>query len=69
MSLKRSNSFTDCSELNIITGEDLKLLVQPSKDFTPRVIFKDLINYIEDTNIKKLLELYGLRRTGKTILM
>ena len=69
MSLKRSNSFTDCSELNIITGEDLKLLVQPSKDFTPRIIFKDLINYIEDTNIKKLLELYGLRRTGKTILM
>lgn len=69
MSLKRSNSFTDCSELNIITGEDLKLLVQPSKDFTPRVIFKDLIHYIEDTNIKKLLELYGLRRTGKTILM
>ena len=69
MSLKRSNSFTDCSELNIITGEDLKLLVQPSKDFTPRIIFKDLIHYIEDTNIKKLLELYGLRRTGKTILM
>lgn len=69
MNLKRSNSFTDCSELNIITGEDLKLLVQPSKDFTPRIIFKDLIHYIEDTNIKKLLELYGLRRTGKTILM
>ena len=52
MNLKRSNSFTKCSELITITGDDLKSLVQPSKDFTPRIIFKDIINYIEDTNIK-----------------
>lgn len=69
MNLKRSNSFTKCSELITITGDDLKSLVQPSKDFIPRIIFKDIIDYIEDTDIKRLLELYGLRRTGKKILM
>ena len=53
-----------------ITGRELKvvLLGRGAHELKKRYIFDDIMNYLNDDN-HKVMCLYGLRRTGKTILM
>lgn len=53
-----------------ITGRELKefLLGRGAHELKKRYIFNDIMNYLNDDN-HKVMCLYGLRRTGKTILM
>ena len=53
-----------------ITGRELKnyILGRGAHELKKRYIFSDIMNYLNDDN-HKVMCLYGLRRTGKTILM
>ena len=50
-------------------GEQLKEQISIAKDYRKRFCFKDIYEFINDKNTNKVLILYGLRRTGKTILI
>lgn len=67
--MNKSNNFGNLDELFIVTGNELDDYVKEYTKLTPRDLLEDIINYLEDKNNPKLLELYGLRRTGKTVLM
>lgn len=53
---------------NVLVGNQLTELVN-SVSYKKRFIFKDLMLYLQEPTNRKVCCLYGLRRTGKTILM
>lgn len=56
--------------MDIYQGEELKSFVQSTlnSEFKERFILKDLHNYMTSSNDRKACCLYGLRRTGKTVM-
>ena len=56
--------------MDIYQGTDLKKFVEDAlnNDFKERFILKDLHAYMTSSNDRKVCCLYGLRRTGKTIM-
>lgn len=56
--------------MEIYQGNNLKKLVEGASinDFKERFILKDLHRYMTSANDRKVCCLYGLRRTGKTIM-
>jgi len=67
--MKISNSFGRLDDLFVLSGKDLIGYVTDYDKLIPRTILEDIVSYLEDLNQPKLLELYGLRRTGKTVLI
>ena len=67
--MKISNSFGNLDELFTITGNDLIKYVSYYDILAPRMLLNDIITYLEDLNQPKILELYGLIRTSKTVLI
>lgn len=57
--------------MDIYCGNDLKDFVHNSLDdaFKERFLLKNLHDYMTSKNDRKVFCLYGLRRTGKTIMM
>ena len=53
----------------VIYGERLQKLVDPTRNFNKRECYSILNEYIYSDNNNKVLVLYGLRRTGKTTLI
>lgn len=51
------------------TGNQLLKFISSISTLKHRYAFKDIKKYIENTNERYVLALYGLRRTGKTVLM
>lgn len=58
--------------ISYFSGNDLKGLIQDYRGYKHRFVFKELKRFLYDTNTldkKRVLILYGLRRTGKTTLI
>lgn len=53
----------------IFCGEDILTLCRLYRDMKKRFCYKDLQDYLYDNANRKVCVLYGLRRTGKTVMM
>lgn len=51
------------------TNEDIEKLYNPYKKYKRRELYKDIDNWIQSDTRGRILGLYGLRRTGKTVLL
>lgn len=59
----------DMNLVQIFRGNDLKNLVTQVQDYKERFVFDRLMDFIYNEHRSKICTLYGLRRTGKTVLM
>lgn len=66
--MNKSSIFSNNKSLKAYKGSKLKVFINMYNDLTPRELLKDVMKYLTSDE-KRLLELYGLRRTGKTVLM
>lgn len=69
---KKKSSSKKKHGISYFVGNDLKDLIQDYRGYKHRYVFKELERFLYDTNTldkKRVLVLYGLRRTGKTTLI
>ena len=56
-------------ETSVVSGEDLRDLVEPVKNLQKRDLYPQIEKYIYGTDRTHVLAVYGLRRTGKTTML
>lgn len=67
--MKKSDAFSSMKDLIYITGDKLINTAKSYSDLNPRDTLKEIDEYIQDKTQGRILELFGLRRTGKTTLI
>ncbi len=64
--IKHSNNIST----NLFVGKDLKHLIEKNtRDYKERYLIKDIMSFLYSPCNGKVCALYGLRRTGKTVMM
>lgn len=56
-------------ETNMLYGEELLAMVEPTKEFQKRDIYEQIQKYIYGSERTRVCAVYGLRRTGKTTML
>lgn len=67
--MNKLDAFSKMNDLIFYTGDELLNKVEKYKSFIPRILLDEIIEYLNNKNEESVLELFGLRRTGKTVLM
>lgn len=67
--MNKLDAFSKMNDLIFYTGDELLNKVEKYKSFTPRILLDEIIEYLNNKDEERVLELFGLRRTGKTVLM
>ena len=65
--MNKLDAFSKMNDLIFYTGDELLNKVEKYKSFIPRILLDEIIEYLNNKNEERVLELFGLRRTGKTI--
>lgn len=56
-------------ETNVVLGEDLWNMVEPTKDYKKRDLYAQIQKYVYGPERTRVCAVYGLRRTGKTTML